>query len=174
MLYPYLKLLFNNIERAYFFEPEEYSRLTSATELLRHECDTEGESRGLLLRYVIRCILQKNPPTSDPLGEDGARGIKKAIVYMELHFKEKITLEGIAAEAGYHPTYFSEIFKRTTGETYIEALTRLRIGHARTMLAIGFSVSDACFMSGFGSLSGFASAFKKACDMSPREYKKTK
>ena len=91
---------------------------------------------------------------------------------MELHFKERVTLSDLAAEAGYHPTYFSELFKKTTGETYIEKLTKLRIGHARTMLASGFSVFDACFLSGFGSLSGFAAAFKKACNMSPREYKK--
>jgi AraC-like DNA-binding protein len=167
-----IKLLFNRIERAYFFDSDEYARLTSATELLRHECDTEGESQSLLLRYVIRCILQKNPPLPELSGTSGIRGIKKAIVYMELHFKEKITLEGLAAEAGYHPTYFSEIYKKTTGETYIEALTKLRVGHARTMLANGFSVSEACFLSGFGSLSGFASAFKRACFMSPREYKR--
>ena len=166
-----IKLMFNNVKGAYCFEAEEYSRLVSAVELLRYECDADGESKNLLLQYVIRNILQKNTLAPDLSGADGARGVKKAIVYMELHFKERITLERLAAEAGYHPTYFSEIFKKTTGDTYIEALTKLRIGHARTMLANGFSVSDACFLSGFGSLSGFASAFKKACDMSPREYK---
>ena len=167
-----IKLLFNNIERAYFFDDDEYDRITSAVELLRYECESGGESRDLLLRYIIRCILRKNPLITDHSGADGVRGVKKAIVYMELHFKERITLEQLAAEAGYHPTYFSEIFKKTMGDTYIESLTKLRIGHARTMLANGFSVSDACFMSGFGSLSGFASAFKKTCNMSPREYKK--
>ena len=90
---------------------------------------------------------------------------------MELHFKERISLSQLADEAGYHPTYFSELFKRTTGETYIEALTKLRVGYARTLLAGGFSVSEVCYMSGFGSLSGFATAFKRLCHMSPRAYK---
>lgn len=167
-----IKLLFGKIERAYFFDTEKYKRMVSAVELLRYECDSEGDSRTLLLMYVIKCVLQKNPLMTDALGIDGARGIKKAIVYMELHFKEHITLADLASEAGYHPTYFSELFKKTTGETYIETLTKLRMGYARTMLASGFSVSDACFLSGFGSLSRFATAFKKACNMSPREYKK--
>lgn len=166
-----IQLLFNKTEKAYYFDVGEYGRLVSAVELLRHECDVGGDSQKLLLMYIIRRILQKNPSVNDTSGADGVRGIKKAIVYMELHFKERVTLSDLAAEAGYHPTYFSELFKKTTGETYIEKLTKLRIGHARTMLASGFSVSDACFLSGFGSLSGFAAAFKKACNMSPREYK---
>ena len=85
---------------------------------------------------------------------------------------KKITLEDISAAAGYHPTYFSELFAKITGETYSNMLTNLRIGHAKSMLANGFSVSDACFLSGFGSLSNFLEIFKKKCKMSPREYKK--
>ena len=91
---------------------------------------------------------------------------------MEMHFAEKITLDDVAAEAGYHPTYFSELFKKVTGETYIDMLTRLRLGHAKSMLANGFSVSDACFGSGFGSLSNFLELFKRNCKITPSEYRK--
>ena len=87
-----------------------------------------------------------------------------------MHFAEKITLETVAAVAGYNAAYFSALFSRLTGETYIEALSRIRLGHAKSMLASGFSVSDACFMSGFGSLSNFFTAFKKKYGVSPKEY----
>ena len=91
---------------------------------------------------------------------------------MELHFREDISLASIAAEVGYHPAYFSELFKRTTGETFMESLTKLRIGYARSMLLSGFSVSDACFLSGFGSLSNFLEMFKRNCKITPSEYRK--
>lgn len=167
-----MELLFNKLEKAYRFENGDYDRLVASVELLRYECGIDGDCRDRLLQYVIKSILRKNSYTAEGVREEGARGIKKAIIYMELHFKERITLSDLAEEAGYHPTYFSELFKKTTGETYIETLNKLRVGCARSMLANGFSVSDSCFLSGFGSISGFSAAFRKFSGMSPREYKK--
>ena len=81
-------------------------------------------------------------------------------------------VDEVAAAAGYHPTYFSQLFSAVTGETYIDMLTRLRLGHAKSMLANGFSVSDSCFQSGFGSLSNFLEIFKRKCKTTPNEYRK--
>jgi AraC-like DNA-binding protein len=39
------------------------------------------------------------------------------------------------------------------------------------LLKKGVSVSEACFASGFGSLSNFSAVFKKRCAMSPRNYR---
>lgn len=165
-------LLFSKTERAYRFEREEYERLVGAAKLLQHECEINGDCRKNLLQYIIKCILRKNTiHSSHSVSDLHYRGIKKAIAYMEMNFRERISLRSLAAEAGYHPTYFSELFKKVTGETYIDTLNKLRIGYARTLLANGFSVSDACFMSGFGSLSNFLTIFKKNCQMSPMEYR---
>ncbi len=161
-----------NAERAYALGPDEYHRLVMAAELLEHECKMDGESQRLLLQYVQNCILRRQhvQVTPNPRAEH-SRGVKKAIVYMEMHFREDISLAAVAAEVGYHPAYFSELFKRATGETFMDSLTKLRIGYARSMLAGGFSVSDACFLSGFGSLSNFSATFKKHLGTSPGAYK---
>lgn len=165
-------LLRGDIKRAYHFDDEDYKRLVSAAELLRSECESDGDCQRQLLQYILSLIMRRNSSLAESSAPDHLSGVRKAIIYMGLHFREKITLEDIAAEAGYHPTYFSEVFKKSTGETYIDALTKLRVGSARTMLTNGFSVSETCFASGFGSLSGFAAAFKKICRVSPGEYKK--
>ncbi len=165
-------LAFSQIQKAYAFAPDEYERLKAAAGLLEHECAIGGECQRQLLQYLLKCIFRKSSVSmSSSANYQHYRGIKKAIIYMEMHYKENITLQMLAAESGYHPTYFSELFKKVTGETYIEALTKLRLGCARTLLANGFSVSDACFLSGFGSLSNFFTAFKRHCKMSPREYR---
>ncbi len=165
-------LVFSQMQKAYTFTPEEYERLRAAAGLLAHECSIGGECQRQLLQYLLKCIFRKSSVSmSSSANYQHYRGIKKAIIYMEMHYKENITLQMLAAESGYHPTYFSELFKKVTGETYIEALTKLRLGCARTLLANGFSVSDACFLSGFGSLSNFFTAFKRHCKMSPREYR---
>jgi len=164
-------LLHRDRKRAYSLEREEHERITSAAELLRHEYESDGDCQRQLLQYILRSMLRKDPVEASLLVWEHGNGIKKAIAYMEIHFKERVSLTEIASEAGYHPTYFSELFKKVTGETYIETLTKLRIGCARTLLASGFSVSEACFLSGFGSSSGFFSAFKRLCHMSPTQYR---
>ncbi len=168
-----LFLMFSKTEKAYTFLPDEQKRLIKAAELLEHEYRTHGDCQRQLLHYILNCIFRKNPnPYPNAFYGEHYHGIKKAVVYMEMHFKEKITLQMLAEQAGYHPAYFSELFKKCTGETYISALNKLRIGYARTLLANGFSVSQSCFLSGFSSLSNFGEIFKKFCHMSPREYSK--
>lgn len=163
-------VVFSNIEKAYRFEEDEYIRVVNVARVLEHECGIDGDCRGALLSYVVRSLLRKNVAPSADSVANALSGIKRAIVYMELHFRENINLEVVANEAGYTSAYFSRLFKRTTGQTYKEMLTKYRLGYARTLLANGFSVADACFSSGFGSLTSFQDAFRKSYKASPREY----
>lgn len=168
-----ISLVSSWLKKAYAFDIEEHKRIVNASELLMHECSILGNCQKHILKYILNCILRKNKVQNNGhIGDGYLSGIKKAIVYMQMHFKEKITLEVLAKEAGYHPTYFSEAFKNHTGENYTTSLNRLRTGYAKTLLANGFPVSDACFLSGFGSLSNFGDIFKKYCNMSPSQYAK--
>ena len=164
-----LELLFPRTEKAYALEAEELARIVAAAELLEHECRIDGKSKKQLLQYILNSLFQK----SSSFQELGSQGVKKAVIYMKEHFREPITLSMLAAEAGYHPAYFSELFKKYTGETYTEFLNNLRLGYARTLLANGVAVSQVCFLSGFNSLSNFGAIFKKNYHISPREYVKT-
>lgn len=156
------------------FDKYDYERLLMAAELLRHECETDALCINQLLEYLlsrfVQCeILQQSETVAN---QPYLSGIKEAVAYIELHFREKITLQQISGISGYNPTYFSELFRKIIGETYIERLTSLRINYAKALLTSGLSVSDACFESGFGSLSNFLVAFKAKCGMSPSEYRK--
>ena len=166
-------LLFNKISKGYSLDKEEYERITGVANVLRHECSIGGECQRLLLSYIIKCLLRKNGDLSNAdITASSLHGIRRAIIYLELHFRENVTLEEVATEAGYTPTYFSKLFKKVTGKSYIEMLIKYRLGYARTLLANGFSVADSCYSSGFGSLTGFQETFKKKYNMSPNEYKK--
>ncbi len=162
-------LIAENRQTAYALTDEEYKRLVSAAELLRDEYEKNGDCKFSLLQYVVRMLLRKNPEKPK---KTYFTGIQRAIAFTELHFKEQISLEDVATEAGYTPAYFSRLFKQTTGESYSHTLTRYRLGFAKSLLANGFSVTDACFSSGFGSTSNFLEAFKKFEGLSPSEYKK--
>lgn len=166
-------LLFKETQKNYTFESDDYERLVNAAYILLREYETDADCQRPMLQYILKCLLRKNGGLSyERSNAEHNRGIKNAIMYMEMHFSEKITLETVAAAAGYQAAYFSELFAKVTGETYINTLKKLRIGHAKSMLASGFTVSGACFQSGFGSLSNFLEAFKHECGMTPGEYRK--
>ena len=168
------RIIFSNGKKAYSFTETELSRIVSAAELLEYECERDGELKKELLHYILTEIFRKDAHRNVPeISLEHSRGLRDALVYIELHFRESITLSDVAAKAGYSPAYFSELFRSATGKTYVEEVTGLRLNHARAMLSNGFSVSDACFSSGFGSLSNFLEVFKRKYGISPSEYKKT-
>ena len=166
-------LIFSTIQKAYTLSEDEYTRIIHTAHLLQHECDTDGDCQRTLLQYLVKSLLRKNETlTLSDTAYLNLSGIKKAIIFTELHFRERITLEQIAAEAGYTPTYFSKLFKKVTGESYTQMLNRYRLGYARTLLANGISVAESCFFSGFGSLTNFLETFKKKYGISPSEYRR--
>ena len=167
-------LLSPKTPRAFRLKEDALERLRAAAELLKHECDERLPCTGELLHYLIRSLLSQGSETAPEAEPSSTRAVKEALAYLQLNFRERITLSELAAKAGYQKGYFSELFQAVTGEGFLQTLTKLRVGYARTLLARGYSVSDACFLSGFGSLSCFLTAFKKQTGLSPREYRRQK
>lgn len=156
-------------------EEKEYLQYVAAAELLRQECEEDGPCIRQLLEYLLSRFIPLNQyRTSLEVNKDYMNGIMKAVEYIEQHFRERITLEMLSQISGYHPTYFSKMFCKVTGENYIDRLTSLRINYAKMLLKKGVAVSEACFASGFGSLSNFVAVFKKKCKMSPSAYRNSK
>ena len=169
----YLSLVASpSMKHAFCFEKEELERLLMAVTLLLHEWHTDGNCQKQLFEYILEYFFRSNTSRDSGNGHsEQLSGIQKAILYMEVHFREKITLPALAQQAGLHPNYFSELFRKVTGKTYIEKLNQLRIDYACVLLRNGFAVSNACFSSGFGSLSNFLATFKARFGISPNEYK---
>ena len=165
-------LIFSSVHKAYTLDEDTYRRIISTARLLEHECSIEGDCQQTLLHYLVKCLLRENESLdTTEIGDAKLSGIKKAIIFTELHFREPISQAQVAAEAGYTPAYFSKLFKKVTGESYTQTLNRYRLNYARTLLGNGMSVAESCFNSGFGSLTNFLEAFKKSYGISPSEYR---
>jgi len=150
-----------------------FNKVCSLTDILLSESEeTDGGCAKELCESLLTVLFRnfKNTPQREKGNLDG---IRRALVYLGVHFRESPSLERISDVAGFHPTYFSELFKKVTGESYSERLNTLRTGYAKGFLARGFSVTEACYQSGFGSLSNFLRVFKKNVGISPEEYKKS-
>jgi AraC-like DNA-binding protein len=82
--------------------------------------------------------------------------------YVEQHFREPLTLAQVAAVAHLSPHWFSEQFRRTTGDTFQSYLRRRRLQFARALLdSTDVGVTEVCRAAGFNDPSYFGRAFRE-------------
>mgnify|MGYP003279969831 CR=1 FL=1 len=92
--------------------------------------------------------------------------------YIDQHYKEYITVAGIAESIGTSPSYLSRIFKETTGRTIIYTINQKKIEQAKEYLQHTdmkiYEIADAL---GFENVTYFSHFFKKHTGISPKDYK---
>ncbi|MGL6198179.1 MAG: PocR ligand-binding domain-containing protein [Lachnospiraceae bacterium] len=98
--------------------------------------------------------------------------IKKAMTYISKHFNETITLEDIATNVHLHPSYFSSMFKTSTGSSFKEYLNMVRVEESKRLLTnTDFSIIDIAIAVGFEDQSYFSKVFKKYTGITPKQYR---
>ena len=124
---------------------------------------------SLLLDLSLECSYMETS------GEIGKNSLSSGILlYLEEHSAEDLSLQDLAGEFGRTPEYLCACFKKETGETILQHLTRIRVGRARTMLLENpelpaYEVGARC---GFHSPSYFGKVFRKHTGVTPQEYVK--
>src|SRR5690606_40598669 len=89
------------------------------------------------------------------------------------NFRSKIYLEEVAAIASMAPSSFSRYFKTHANKTFSEFVSEIRIGHAcKLLIEKEINIAEACYESGFQTLSNFNRQFKAITRQSPYDYKK--
>lgn len=93
--------------------------------------------------------------------------------YLEQHYKEKITLDGLAEKFYINKFYLSRIFKEQFGTTINNYLAQIRITHAKQLLRFtALTVEEIGRECGIEEPAYFARVFKKVEGVSPGEYRK--
>lgn len=95
--------------------------------------------------------------------------------YVFRHFKEPISISDVAMVANMTETSFCRYFKSRTLEPFVRFLNEVRISYACKLLNNdNYSITEACFESGYNSLSYFNRQFRNIMGMSPLQYKQWK
>jgi len=95
--------------------------------------------------------------------------VARAREFISQHLTEPFTLADVSRATGLAPAYFSGLFKRDTGESFVTYVRRLRVEHARNLLeATTYPVTRIALESGFASLSSFNRCFRQVTGTSPR------
>lgn len=98
--------------------------------------------------------------------------IKKAMLYISEHFNTPLTLEDVATHIHLHPSYFSSLFKHSTGSSFKEYLNMVRIEESKRLLSnTDFSIIDIAVAVGFEDQSYFSKVFKKYTGLTPKQFR---
>jgi AraC-like DNA-binding protein len=100
--------------------------------------------------------------------------VTKAKEYVEAHFDEAIVLAQVVRHVGVSRFYFCKLFKKATGMTFTEHVSRLRLEKAKAMLVDPAArISEVAFAAGFGSIPQFNSVFKRYVGTAPTQYRQS-
>lgn len=100
--------------------------------------------------------------------------IKKAVLYIQKHYAEQITLKSLSDYVGLSENYFSNLFKAETGENVTFFINKVRIENAkRLMFSTNKKMYEISQLVGYQNPTYFSTMFKKITSYSISEYKKT-
>ncbi len=103
----------------------------------------------------------------------GTSVVSKVIIYLNDHFKEDVSLTGVARDLGYSANYLSHCIKRLYGMNFCSVLASLRIEAARKLLtSSNKSLTEISYECGFGSERSFLRQFKSNTGFTPSEFKR--
>ena len=123
----------------------------------------------LIIRLMRNTALYM---ATQPQHNSGNRQCAAVKRYIDLHFKEALTLELLAEEAHMNKYYLSHTFKREYGVSPINYMITRRIEESKYLLSeTDLSMSQIAQLLGFSSLSYFSQVFRRTQGISPMEYR---
>lgn len=122
------------------------------------------------IEYLIllnRALL--NHDTACICASDYNQTVLDIMDYINEHISEDLDIDTIAEHFYLTRYYIMHLFKSETGITIGKYITEKRLFTARKLIENGFSVTDACYRSGFRNYSAFYRAYKNKYHSSPKE-----
>lgn len=170
----YAKAAILNGARGYILKPVQPDEMYSLLKSVKIEWLQKQKHRQKVRRMEteIRKLKAEFVSPEMPADERGYnRVVRKALNYIEDHYHEDISLDSISEIVFLNKNYFSELFKKDTGKSFVQYLTEYRLEKAKLLLSIGgLKGNEVADMTGFRNNSYFISVFKKYEGCTPREY----
>jgi AraC-like DNA-binding protein len=103
-----------------------------------------------------------------------SRRIEKAFQYMYNNYDKTVTLAEVARLVNMTEVSFSRFIKKRTGNTFIDSLNEIRLGHAsKKLIDTTHSIAEISFHCGFNNISNFNRIFKKKKGCTPKEFRES-
>ena len=120
----------------------------------------------LFLSYKNTCSCEKISDVS-PI-------IKESLDYVHKNYAKQITIDDICDKFKINKCYFCYMFKKETGQTFINYLNNYKIEKSKNLLEnTNMTLLDISLEVGFNNQSYYSTIFKKYTNMTPLEYRET-
>ena len=130
----------------------------------------EGEASTLIHSMLMKLLSHSGRSAE---GVTGNPIVDRAISYIQGHLTDKLSVEDIAANAGYSASYFSHLFAEETGMSPYQFVMKSRVEHSQQLLkTTRLAVQEIAFQCGFNSAANFCYTFRRMTGVSPHEYRK--
>lgn len=148
--------------------------------LLKEELLKKDAEYSLLVKSFVNLMLVELLRNFDYITRDNQlkgshiSGIRKAVLYIDSHLSEKITLESISQLVGVTPNYFSTLFHKFCNIRFQDYLNARRVEKAGQLLGdenLELNMIEIAELCGFNNTANFNKAFKKQTGMTPSEYR---
>lgn len=127
-------------------------------------------SKDLLLETIDACLAKL--PIQQKIEHSS---ITDALAYIDLHFKEPLTLQELADVVHLNTSYFSTLFKQTVGINFSQYVTEKRMDAAKNLLlAHQHSIEEISIQVGYQTSKYFIQIFKDYEKITPKQYQKNR
>jgi len=135
--------------------PQPDSRVRRLYQALPAYDDRRVREIADLLEYLCTNILQNQLIRSRP-----ATWAERLSAYVREHAQERLTVDELAAAAGYSRSFVTHRFRRQFGCTLRQYVQRARMRQAQVLLRKGCSVKETAYRLGFCDQFHFSKAYK--------------
>ena len=119
--------------------------------------------------------LDKLPPEAEaeePSQSAGSFLVDQALAYMRAHYREKLTLQGVADCCYVSQWHLSKLLNRYAGKSFYDILNAIRIQKAKELLSDpSLKIGEIGELVGYADTAHFARTFKKLQGMSANEFR---
>ena len=128
-------------------------------------CNGEGKIIGTAAFY--------RPVSNGDITPEWYGALRKAMTYIDRHYKEAISLADLAITAGMSKSTFRRVFTMRLSISPGECISTIRINHARKLLAeTSATIDQIAHECGFYDQSHFTKIFKRMRGMTPGRYRR--
>jgi len=100
------------------------------------------------------------------------RCVLEAQNFIEHNYEKRLTVEEICARAGVGRRTFERRFKKSTGNSIIEYLQRVRVEAVKKELELGQkTINELVYEVGYNDIDAFRAVFKRCTGLSPADYR---
>jgi len=133
--------------------------------------EVSGYAGGQPQRDDMTLVVMKVEEGCEGVGLTPA-SVRRVAELVREKIEGELSLDEMAESAGFSTGYFSQMFRKSTGETPHQFLLRHRMERAKEMLGDPHArVLDVAVACGFKTQQHFARVFRKMCGASPTQYR---